>query len=197
MDHNKTSISMVTSTSAEPAAAVAEADATVHVALVPARDAADAPARDKGAGSASLAGSTAPPRAARKKRETFHVGEIIPPAETLGSPRPNLRPGDRGFGRTRHPPLPERVGAAASLVLDKDLGELVSLVLRGVKARSIPVTAARLLLERLLPNGRHIRLGLPVVRSADDLEEAHRIILQAVNDGRITPGEARTSGRCQ
>jgi hypothetical protein len=86
--------------------------------------------------------------------------------------------------------LPERVGAAASLLLDERQGELVSLVLRGVKAKSIPISAARLLLERALPPTRAIKLDLPVIRTAADLNLAEEIIMQAMNDGILTPAEA-------
>jgi hypothetical protein len=191
MDHSKPTVEMVADTTTAPASVSVDAAASIPLTAVPARATADVPACDTTGDTPYSASGAGRSRASRNKRALAEVGDVIPAADASGSPQQNLRPGDQAFGRTRHPPIPERIGAAASLVLDKDLGELMSLVLRGVKARSIPVTAARLLLDRLLPNGRHIKLDLPTIRCADDLDIAHRIILSAVNDGRITPSEAR------
>jgi hypothetical protein len=61
----------------------------------------------------------------------------------------------------------------------------------GIKRRSIPAPAGRLVLERLLPPGRPTRLGLPYLATAEDLTTSHAIIIEAVNEGTITAVEAR------
>src|SRR5688500_18406411 len=93
--------------------------------------------------------------------------DITTPARTRG-----LRPGDPNFGRTRHPPLPERLGAAAASVLGEPEGDLVYAVIEGIRRRTVPAAAGRLVLERLLPPGRPLRLGLPAIRSVADLNQA-------------------------
>jgi hypothetical protein len=60
--------------------------------------------------------------------------------------------------------LQERVGAAAATVLGEELGTLVRNVLEGIKRKTIPAAAGKLVLERLLPLGRPIRLDLPASR---------------------------------
>jgi hypothetical protein len=109
---------------------------------------------------------------------------------TTGRTR-GLRKGNPNLSRERYPPLPARSGAAASLVLGEELGALVYHVLEGIKRETILASAGRLMLERLLPSGRPIRLDLPAVRSVDDLNHAQGLILSALNDGRVTPREAR------
>ena len=47
------------------------------------------------------------------------------------------------------------------------------------------------MLERVLPPGRPVRLGLPRVRTAADLHLAEDLIADAVDAGAISPGEAR------
>jgi hypothetical protein len=91
----------------------------------------------------------------------------------------------------RRPPLPERVGSLAAAMLGEERGALIGAVIMGIKRRSIPAPAGRLVLERLLPPGRPTRLGLPYLSTAEDLTAAHAIIIEAVNDGVITAAEAR------
>ena len=103
----------------------------------------------------------------------------------------HLKPGNPNLARQRRPPLQERIGITASVVLGEDLGALVYNVLEGIKRKSIPAAAGRLVLERLLPPGRPIQLGLPSIHTVADLRHAQDLIVAALNDGRITPGEAR------
>ena len=103
----------------------------------------------------------------------------------------HLRPGDPAFGRVRRPPLPERVGSLATAVLGEERGALVYAIIAGIKRKSIPAAAGRLVLERLLPPGRPIRLDLPVIRTADDVMHAQDLIVAALNRGDVTAPEAR------
>ena len=114
------------------------------------------------------------------------AGDLMPTRRTRG-----LRPGDPTIGRQRRPPLPERIGGAASLVLGEELGSLVYAVLEGIKRKTIPASAGRLVLERLLPAGRPLRLDLPLINTVDDLRAANDLILAALNNGSISPAEAR------
>jgi hypothetical protein len=102
----------------------------------------------------------------------------------------HLKPGNRDLAKVRRPPLHERIGNSASGVLGEELGTLVYSVLEGIKRRTIPATAGRLVLERLLPPDRPIRLDLPLIHSVGDLRDAQDRIITALNDGRITPSEA-------
>ena len=106
------------------------------------------------------------------------------------SPTRHLKPGNPNLTRVRQPPLPQRIGTAASVVLGEDLGTLVYNVLEGIKRKTIPASAGKLVLERLLPPDRPIRLGLPLIHSVNDLRDAQDLIVTALNEGRITPSEA-------
>ena len=81
----------------------------------------------------------------------------------------HLRPGDPEFGRVRRPPLPERVGTLAAAVLGEERGALVYAIIEGIKRKSIPAAAGKLVHERLLPAGRPIRLELPAIQTAEDM----------------------------
>ena len=103
----------------------------------------------------------------------------------------HLRPDDPQFGRVRRPPLPERVGSLAAAVLGEERGALVYAIIEGIKRKSIPAAAGKLVLERLLPPGRPIRLDLPAIQTAQDMVDAHDLIVAALNRGDITAAEAR------
>jgi hypothetical protein len=70
------------------------------------------------------------------------------------------------------------------------MGELVRNVLEGVKRKTISASMGKMLIERLVPPARPIRLDIPRIRSAEDLECAQALIINALNDGRIVPAEA-------
>ena len=103
----------------------------------------------------------------------------------------HLRPGDPQFGRVRRPPLPERVGSLATAVLGEERGALVYAIIEGIKRKSIPAAAGKLVLERLLPPGRPIRLDLPAIQTAEDMIVAQDLIVAALNRGDVTASEAR------
>jgi hypothetical protein len=108
------------------------------------------------------------------------------PARTRG-----LRRGNPDLNARRRPPLPQRVGAAAAAVLGPGVGELVHAVLQGVKAGSVPAQVGRLVLERVLPPGRPVRLELPYIHGPEDVMRALDLIAEALEAGKITVDEAR------
>ena len=101
-----------------------------------------------------------------------------------------LLPGNKNLSKERGPPLQRRVASAAGTVLGEAMGELVHNILEGMRRKTIPVAVGRLLLERLVPPGRPIKLDLPCIRTADDLMKAQEIVTEAMNAGAITPSEA-------
>ena len=93
----------------------------------------------------------------------------------------HLLPGDPQFGRIRRPPLPERIGTLATAVLGEERGKLVYAIIAGIKRKSIPASAGKLVLERLLPPGRPIRLDLPAIQTAEDMVQAQDLVVAALN----------------
>ena len=76
-------------------------------------------------------------------------------------------------------------------MLGEERGALVYAIIAGIKRKSVPAAAGKMVLERLLPPGRPIRLDLPAIRTAENMTEAHDLIIAALNCGDITPSEAR------
>jgi hypothetical protein len=73
------------------------------------------------------------------------------------------------------------------------VGEAEALTRKAIElAKAGDTTALRLCLERVVPprKDRPISLALPAINSADDANQAMRVVLAAVGEGRITPGEA-------
>ena len=130
---------------------------------------------------------------AKKTADKFDGTGLVPVSAGDGTSARtrHLRPGDPDFGRVRRPPLPERVGSLAAAVLGEERGALVYAIIAGIKRKSIPAAAGKLVLERLLPPGRPIRLDLPAIRTAEDMVDAHDLIVAAMNRGDITAAEAR------
>jgi hypothetical protein len=72
-------------------------------------------------------------------------------------------------------------------------GEAEALTRKAIElALAGDTTALRLCLERVVPprKDRPISLELPVINSADGANQAMRVVLAAVSEGRITPSEA-------
>ena len=84
---------------------------------------------------------------------------------------------------------------AAQALLD---GESEALTRKCVElALDGDLTALRLCLERIVPPRKDspIRVELPPMESPADLPQVTGAILEAVAEGRLTPGEAETLGR--
>jgi hypothetical protein len=73
------------------------------------------------------------------------------------------------------------------------VGEAEALTRKAIElALAGDTTALRLCLERVVPprKDRPVHLELPVIKSADDANQAMRVVVAAVGEGRITPSEA-------
>jgi hypothetical protein len=60
------------------------------------------------------------------------------------------------------------------------------------KARSGDMTAAKIIIDRLVPlrKGRPIQLALPAIKTAGDLLSAQSALIQALAEGEVTAEEA-------
>jgi hypothetical protein len=121
---------------------------------------------------------------------TVHGADGRGAAASAARTRGLLR-GNPDLNARRRPPLPQRVGAGAAAVLGPEVGELVRDVLEGIKRGALPAQAGRLVLERVLPPGRPVRLGLPRIHGPEDLMLAEDLIGDALDAGEITVEEAR------
>ena len=68
-------------------------------------------------------------------------------------------------------------------------------VFEGIRRGTIQAQPGRLLLERLLPESRPVRLDLPRIRSSHDRAIAEGKIMAALNAGQINPTEAHALQR--
>jgi hypothetical protein len=121
------------------------------------------------------------------------------PADVMAPPggKPgHLRRGNPNLNRRRTPPIPERIGAAMSAVFGAEIGELVYTIIEGMKRGSVQSQPGRLILERVLPTGRPVLLNLPQIENGADLARAKGMLIDALNEGRITPDEMRTLQDC-
>jgi hypothetical protein len=86
-----------------------------------------------------------------------------------------------------------RIRRGVELVLGEDAGGLVNDLLDQTRRGKLPPQVARVLLDRLLPPAppRVIDFGLPDIRGPADLSEAKRIVMEALNDGKISIEEAQ------
>ena len=100
MGHSKPTVETVADNTTAPASDPVDAAASI---AVPARDTADASARDTTTDTPSSASGAGRSRASRRKRALAEGGDVIPPADASVSPQQNLRPGDQAFGRTQAP----------------------------------------------------------------------------------------------
>ena len=107
----------------------------------------------------------------------------------------HLLPGNPDLSRSRRPPIPARLGIATAAILGPELGELVYAVMEGIRRGTIQAQPGRLLLERLLPESRPVRLDLPQIRSSHDRAVAEGKIMAALNAGQINPTEAHALQR--
>jgi hypothetical protein len=101
---------------------------------------------------------------------------------TIGAKPWRFRPGNPG----RRPGARNKATVAALALLE---GEAEALTRRAIElAKGGDTVALKLVLDRLLPKGRAIRLDLPM-RTLADLAEAGDTVRQALAVGRITLDE--------
>jgi hypothetical protein len=115
-----------------------------------------------------------------------------PPVPAAEGRLRHLRRGNATLNQTRRPPREARIRRAVELVLGEGVGGLVADLLGQTRRGELPPQVARMLLDRLLPPAppRVIDLGLPDIRGPGDLREAKRIVVEALNDGKISIEEA-------
>jgi hypothetical protein len=120
-------------------------------------------------------------------------GSTVAPPTGAPSRLRHLRHGNPALNRDRRPPAETRIRRGVELVLGEQVGGLVNDLLDQARRGKLPPHVARVMLDRLLPPAppRAVDLGLPLIRTARDLLAATDLILAAVNEGRVTPGEAR------
>jgi hypothetical protein len=116
-----------------------------------------------------------------------------PPVPAPSGRLRHLRRGNEALNRDRRPPREARIRRAVELVLGEDVGGLVADLLDQTRRGELPPQVARVLLDRLLPPPppRVVDLGLPDIRPPADLEEAKRLVTEALNDGRVSIAEWR------
>jgi hypothetical protein len=107
-------------------------------------------------------------------------------AATERLPRPGtFRPGNPG----RPPGVRNKATLAAMALLE---GEAEAITRKAVElAKDGDPTALRLVLDRLLPKGRAVRLDLPL-RTLADLDQATEAIRGALAEGSVTLDEVAT-----
>ena len=76
-------------------------------------------------------------------------------------------------------------------IFGSEIREVAYCVAEGVRRGSMSPTIGKLILERVLPASRPVMLDLPRLVDANALIEADDKILAAINEGKISPGEAR------
>ena len=69
--------------------------------------------------------------------------------------------------------------------------EIAYSLVEGVKRGTIDASVAKLILGRVLPASRPVQLDLPQITGGAALIEAEDKIVHALNEGRISPQEAR------
>jgi hypothetical protein len=129
-----------------------------------------------------------------------HRISVLPPSDPATqnrrSPRTRyLRPGNSNLARIRKAPLHERASVALGGMFGPAVRELTYCLAEGVKRGTIDGGVAKLILARVLPSSRPVQIDLPHIATGADLIEAENKIAEALNDGRISPQEARTRSR--
>ena len=102
-------------------------------------------------------------------------------------PPPPHRPGTFRPGNPGRPPGTRNKATLAALALLE--GEAEAITRRAIElAKDGDPTALRLVLDRLLPKGRAVRLDLPL-RTLSDLDQATEAISGALAEGAVTVDE--------
>jgi hypothetical protein len=116
-----------------------------------------------------------------------------PPVPPPGNRLRHLRRSNPALNRDRRPPRAVRIRRAVELVLGQDAGGLVSDLLDQTRRGELPPQVARVLLDRLPPPPppRAVELGLPYIENPADLARASALIIDALNEGRVSIEEAR------
>lgn len=107
--------------------------------------------------------------------------------------RPGFQPGQSGNPAGRPKGIPSRSARLLRALTDADVSAILKSVLK--QAKDGNVAAARLLLDKIMPNARERAVELPGLPSTENpagVAEAQAAILQAVASGDLTPGEAAT-----
>jgi hypothetical protein len=100
------------------------------------------------------------------------------------------RPGTFRPGNPGRPPGSRNKATLAALALLE--GEAEAITRKAIElAKEGDPTALRLVLDRLLPKGRAVRLDLPL-RTLADLDQATEAIRGALAEGSVTPDEVAT-----
>ena len=71
-----------------------------------------------------------------------------------------------------------------------EVREVAYCVAEGTKRGTISASVGKLILERVLPSSRPVRLDLPEILGPAELLDAEQKIARAMNEGRISPAEA-------
>jgi hypothetical protein len=104
-----------------------------------------------------------------------------------------FQPGQSGNPNGKRPGTRHKATILAQALVD---GQVEALVNKGLElALSGDVTMLRTMLGFILParKDRYVAMELPTLRSAEDALEASRLVVAAIADGRLTPGEGGNS----
>lgn len=103
-----------------------------------------------------------------------------------------FKPGKSGNPKGRPQGSRHKATLAAQALLDGEAQELTRKCIELAKAGNL--VALRLCLERLIPprRDRHISMKLPEVTEAADMPQALQVVMKAVAEGDITPGDGQT-----
>ena len=103
------------------------------------------------------------------------------------------KPGESGNPRGKPKGAINKTTRLALALFEGDIQNIAGVVIQ--QAKSGDLTAARLVLDKLVPNARERAVELPGLPSTENpagVAEAQAAILQAVAAGDLTPGEAAT-----
>jgi hypothetical protein len=102
-----------------------------------------------------------------------------------------FKKGESGNPKGRAKGSRHKATLAALELLEGDLSAITQVCID--KAKAGDLLAAKLILDKLLPNRRErsVNLKLPKVKDAQDLPKALEAVMQAVAAGDLTPGEGQ------
>lgn len=103
------------------------------------------------------------------------------------------KPGESGNPRGKPKGAINKTTRLALVLFEDGIKDIAAEVIK--QAKDGDLTAARLVLDKLVPNARERAVelpGLPSTESPAGVAEAQAAILQAVASGDLTPGEAAT-----
>lgn len=112
---------------------------------------------------------------------------------TRKAPSAAWKPGQSGNPRGKPKGAINKTTRLALELFEGGIKDIAGVVIDQAKAGDL--TAARLVLDKLVPNAREravVLPGLPSTESTAGVAEAQAAILQAVAAGDLTPGEAAT-----